>query len=143
RPGWRFSPCPKSPHAGQTASVVDPLAVMYSDPSPGTTHMTWTILPAAEALRAGRLSPLELLEACLARIAEQEPRVRAGVLVDVDRARAEALARQEELARGQDRGLLHGIPLGIKDIIDVFDWPTGCGSRLWLASHARQDAPVV
>jgi aspartyl-tRNA(Asn)/glutamyl-tRNA(Gln) amidotransferase subunit A len=72
-----------------------------------------------------------------------ESRVRAWVLVDRDRARAEAVRAQEELARGRDRGLLHGIPLGIKDIIDVFDWPTACGSRLWASSYARQDAPVV
>ena len=38
---------------------------------------------------------------------------------------------------------LHGIPIGIKDIFDVFDWPTACGSKLWANSIARQDAPII
>ena len=41
------------------------------------------------------------------------------------------------------RGPLHGIPIGIKDIYDVFDWPTAAGSRLWKNSYARQDATAV
>ena len=70
-------------------------------------------------------------------------RIRAWVLVDRDGARAEAAAATEELRRGQYRGPLHGIPIGIKDIFDVFDWPTAAGSRLWANSIARQDATVV
>ncbi len=102
-----------------------------------------TIHAAAEEIRHGRLSPVELLETCLRRIDELEPKVRAWVLVDRERARAEAQERAEELRRGHWRGPLHGIPLGIKDIIDVFDWPTACGSKLWQNSIARQDAVVV
>src|SRR5205085_712817 len=49
----------------------------------------------------------------------------------------------DELKKGQNRGPLHGIPIGVKDIIDVFDLPTGCGSKLWANSIARQDATVV
>ncbi|HJT78289.1 MAG TPA: amidase family protein, partial [Gemmataceae bacterium] len=72
-----------------------------------------------------------------------EPRVHAWVFVDRDQARADAERRAEELRRGQYRGPLHGIPLAIKDIFDVFDWPTAAGSRLWANSVARQDATVV
>jgi aspartyl-tRNA(Asn)/glutamyl-tRNA(Gln) amidotransferase subunit A len=53
------------------------------------------------------------------------------------------MERTAELKRGLDRGPLHGIPLGIKDIIDVFDWPTAAGSKLWAQSIARADAIVV
>jgi aspartyl-tRNA(Asn)/glutamyl-tRNA(Gln) amidotransferase subunit A len=102
-----------------------------------------TIAEAAAALRTGSITPVDLLERCLERIDRAEPRVRAWVLVDRDRARAEAEQRAAELRRGADRGPLHGIPVGIKDIIDVFDWPTACGSRLWKDSVARHDAPVV
>jgi Asp-tRNA(Asn)/Glu-tRNA(Gln) amidotransferase A subunit family amidase len=102
-----------------------------------------TIHAAAHDLRMGRLSPVELLEKCLRRIDELEGKVRAWVLVDHQRARAEAEARVAELRRGQWHGPLHGIPVGIKDIIDVFDWPTACGSRLWQNSVARHDAAVV
>src|SRR4051794_34682265 len=102
-----------------------------------------TIHEAAALIRARRLSSRELLDACLANIDRHEERVRAWVLVDRDRARAEAKTADDELARGLDRGPLHGIPIGIKDIIDVFDWPTACGSRLWANAVARQDATVV
>jgi aspartyl-tRNA(Asn)/glutamyl-tRNA(Gln) amidotransferase subunit A len=47
------------------------------------------------------------------------------------------------LRQGFDRGLLHGIPLGIKDVIDVQEWPTAAGSPRWANSVARHDAPVV
>jgi Asp-tRNA(Asn)/Glu-tRNA(Gln) amidotransferase A subunit family amidase len=101
------------------------------------------IFTAAAAIRRGELTPIDLLDRCLERIDRFEERVRAWVLVDRDRARAEAEERTGELRRGYDRGPLHGIPIGIKDIFDVFDWPTACGSRLWKDSIARHDAPVV
>jgi aspartyl-tRNA(Asn)/glutamyl-tRNA(Gln) amidotransferase subunit A len=102
-----------------------------------------TIHAAAADIRAGRLSPVDLLERCLERIDRLEDRLRAWVLIDRDGARAEAKRLADELTRGQYRGPLHGIPLGIKDIFDVFDWPTAAGSRLWANSIARQDATVV
>jgi aspartyl-tRNA(Asn)/glutamyl-tRNA(Gln) amidotransferase subunit A len=105
--------------------------------------MNWTISRAARALRGGELTCVSLLEQCLERIDRHEGKVRAWVLVDRPRARAEAEARDRELRQGYDRGLLHGIPIGIKDIIDVFDWPTACGSALWRGAIARQDADVV
>jgi aspartyl-tRNA(Asn)/glutamyl-tRNA(Gln) amidotransferase subunit A len=102
-----------------------------------------TIHAAAADIRAGRLSPVDLLETCLGRIDRLEERVRAWVFVDRDGAREEARRLTEELKRGQYRGPLHGIPIGIKDIFDVFDWPTAAGSKLWANSIARQDATVV
>src|SRR5947209_1686696 len=102
-----------------------------------------SIHAAAEDIRAGRLNPLDLVDACLARIDRFEERVRAWVFVDRDGARAEAERLAAEVRRGHWRGPLHGIPLGIKDIFDVFDWPTGCGSRRWAASFARRDATTV
>jgi aspartyl-tRNA(Asn)/glutamyl-tRNA(Gln) amidotransferase subunit A len=102
-----------------------------------------TIHAAAADIRAGRLSPDDLLETCLERIDRYEERVRAWVFVDRDGARAAARRLSDELRRGQYRGPLHGIPIGIKDIFDVFDWPTAAGSRLWANSIARQDATVV
>jgi aspartyl-tRNA(Asn)/glutamyl-tRNA(Gln) amidotransferase subunit A len=102
-----------------------------------------TLHDAAGSIRSGRASPVELLEACLQRIDRLEPRVRAWVFVDRPGARAEAERLTAELRRGQWRGPLHGIPVGIKDIFDVFDWPTAAGSRLWARSIARHDATVV
>jgi Asp-tRNA(Asn)/Glu-tRNA(Gln) amidotransferase A subunit family amidase len=102
-----------------------------------------TITEAAGFIRRGELTPSELLEQCLARIDKYESRVRAWVYLDRDGAREQAERLTAELKRGESRGPLHGIPIGIKDIIDVFDMPTGCGSKLWANSYARRDATVV
>src|SRR5262245_17851757 len=95
-----------------------------------------TIHAAADALPTGRLSPVELLDACLARIDRYEEHVRAWVFVDRDGARAEAERYAREIKASQWRGPLHGIPIAVKDIFDVFDWPTGCGSKRWANSIA-------
>jgi aspartyl-tRNA(Asn)/glutamyl-tRNA(Gln) amidotransferase subunit A len=102
-----------------------------------------TIHAAAEAIRQRRLTPIDLVEQCLAAIDRWDEKIRAWVLVDRDGARAEAKRLTGELGRGQYRGPLHGIPIGVKDIFDVFDWPTAAGSKLWANSIARQDADVV
>jgi aspartyl-tRNA(Asn)/glutamyl-tRNA(Gln) amidotransferase subunit A len=105
--------------------------------------MVPTIQSAAAEIRSGRLSPLELLDECLSRIDRLEPRIGAWVFVDRKGAPAEAERLTAELRQGQWRGPLHGIPIGIKDIFDVFDWPTAAGSKLWARSMARSDATVV
>ncbi|MCC6417700.1 MAG: amidase [Gemmataceae bacterium] len=102
-----------------------------------------TIHAAAADVRGGRLSPPDLLETCLANLDRAEERVRAWVLIDREGARAAARRLADELRHGRYRGPLHGIPVGIKDIIDVFDWPTAAGARLWANSVARRDATVV
>src|SRR3984957_905499 len=102
-----------------------------------------TITAASELIRRDELTPSELLEQCLARIDRFEHRVRAWVYLDREGAREDAQRLTDELKKGQNRGPLHGIPIGIKDIIDVFDIPTGCGSKLWANSYARRDATVV
>ncbi len=116
---------------------------MTTDRDHGPRTMLTTIRAAAADIRAGRLSPVDLLEQCLERIDRLEPRLKAWVLVDKDGARAEAKRLTDELKKGNDRGPLHGIPIGIKDIFDVFDWPTAAGSKLWANSVAREDATVV
>ena len=102
-----------------------------------------TITEAAELIRTGALTPTELLEQCLARIDKYEERVRAWVHIDRDGAREQAARLTTELKQNGHRGPLHGIPVGIKDIIDVFDMPTACGSKRWAQSYARRDATCV
>ncbi len=102
-----------------------------------------TLHAAAADIRVGRLTPAGLLETCLERIDHLEGRVHAWVSVDREGARAEAEHLTAELRRGHWRGPLHGIPIGIKDIFDVADWPTAAGSRLWKNNIAQQDAAVV
>lgn len=102
-----------------------------------------TITSAAEAIRQGKLTPVDLLERCLERVNQLEERIRAWVFVDKERARADAVRMTDELKKGIDRGPLHGIPVGVKDLFDVFDWPTAAGSKRWANSYARQDCTVV
>lgn len=103
-----------------------------------------TLERLAEQIRLRALTPSALLERCLARIADVEPHVLAWRLVDLAGARAAAGALTDEAAAGRLRGPLHGIPFGVKDIIDVAGLPTRAGSRSREAAPAaRRDAPVV
>lgn len=97
----------------------------------------------AQQYKRGALRPIDLVERCLARIKQLEPQVRAWVMVDERGARNAAMALGEELERGQSRGPLHGIPIGVKDIFDVADWPTKAGSALRAKHVAIDDATVV
>ena len=98
---------------------------------------------AVSALRAGDVGPVEVLDECLARIEASEAEVGAWVEIDADGARRTA-ARQAELPREQARDLpLLGIPVGMKDIIDVAGWPTRAGSALRADHRAERDAPIA
>ncbi|MCA9221278.1 MAG: amidase, partial [Planctomycetales bacterium] len=92
---------------------------------------------------SGSLHPRELVDFCLARINQFDDRLRAWVLVDADGARREADRLGELARRGEWLGPLHGIPIGIKDIVDVQGWPTRAGSPLRGETPAAADAPVV
>jgi aspartyl-tRNA(Asn)/glutamyl-tRNA(Gln) amidotransferase subunit A len=105
--------------------------------------MIKTIHEAAEAIKGRRVSPVDLVQQCFDAIDQWEPHVHAWVFVDREYAMAEAKRLTDELAKNRYRGPLHGIPIAVKDIYDVFDWPTACGSKLWANSIARQDAPIV
>jgi len=102
-----------------------------------------SIVEAAPQIRAGTLTPLGLLERCLEQIRNHEDAVHAWVVVDEAAARQTAAERTREAALGQWRGPLHGIPLGIKDIIDVQGLPTRAGSPLCGHQAAAADAPLV
>jgi len=102
-----------------------------------------SIAKAAAELRSGELTVVQLVERCLERIERLESRVRAWELVDIEGARLEARRLDALLDDGIDEGPLHGIPIGIKDIIDVAGWPTKAGSPLREQFRAAKDAPVV
>jgi aspartyl-tRNA(Asn)/glutamyl-tRNA(Gln) amidotransferase subunit A len=104
---------------------------------------THTIESAAAALREGRIRSADLVEASLTAIREHGDRTNAFILVDAEGAREAARAADEERERGVDRGPLHGIPLSIKDLIDVAGQPTTAASRVRAGHVAQADAPVV
>lgn len=97
----------------------------------------------AVELKTRRLSPVELLDALLHRIAVFEPSIHAFVCLDAEAARSAAQTAEREIAAGRSRGLLHGIPVGIKDIIDVAGLPTTCHSKILLNNIPLYDAAVV
>ena len=89
------------------------------------------------------LTPLVLVEALLARIAALDPTLCSFVLVDHDGALAAARAATDRWASGDQRGPLDGIPVGIKDVIDVAGLPTRCHSATTSAAPATADAAIV
>ncbi len=102
-----------------------------------------TIAKAAELIRAGEILPIDLVEFCLARIDRFEDQIHAWVMIDRDGARRLAHEQADRLSQGIDPGPLAGIPIGIKDIIDVAGWPTKAGSPLRDNHVAETDATLV
>ncbi len=97
-----------------------------------------------DGYRAGTLSPTEVLDAALARIAAVNPEVNAFRLVDEASARADARASEARWRAGAPRGLLDGVPVGIKDVFLTRGWPTLRGSRVVAPEQDwPADAPAV
>jgi len=101
-----------------------------------------TIVEAAEAIRAGRLSPVELAKAVLARTETVQPRLDLFIRLTPDRLLEGAAHAGEELAAGHDRGPLHGVPVTVKDLIDVAGEVTTGGGVVLPDTPAGEDAPV-
>jgi aspartyl-tRNA(Asn)/glutamyl-tRNA(Gln) amidotransferase subunit A len=97
----------------------------------------------AAAIRAGSLSPVELTDACLARIARLDGRLRAFVTVDGERAREAARRREAEARAGRLAGPLHGIPLAYKDLCAIAGLPASCGTKIDEYFVAEHEATVV
>ncbi len=103
-----------------------------------------TIAEAARRVADGQIKPLDLVDQCLERISRYDKQVHAWTLIDEQGARDEAAALGREAKKGKLRGPLHGIPLGIKDIVDVTGWPTRAGSPIWEErAPASKDARLV
>jgi Asp-tRNA(Asn)/Glu-tRNA(Gln) amidotransferase A subunit family amidase len=99
--------------------------------------------PRPPVAPAGQASSAELVEAALGRIAALDGRLGAFVTVLADEARAEAAARDAERAAGRPLGPLHGLPVAVKDLLDVAGAVTGAGSPKLAGNRAARDALVV
>jgi len=102
-----------------------------------------TISEAARDIRSKKLSPVELVESHLGRIASLQPKLNAFVHLDADRARAQARAAETAMSVSEPPGPLRGVPLTIKSCIDVAGWPCPAGSLLRKDYVPRTDAPLV
>ena len=102
-----------------------------------------TIHEAAEALRAREISAVELLSAAMSRLERWNPTLRAFITVTADSALERARQADRELAAGQDRGPLHGIPIALKDLFATRGVRTTGGSRVFENYVPDFDAAVV
>jgi len=103
----------------------------------------WTLLEAARKVREKEVSSRELTKALLARIERLNPKINAYITVLPDRAMAQAAACDENQARGNPLGPLHGVPVGLKDIFCTRGVRTTCGSRILSNFDPPYDAAVA
>ncbi len=108
----------------------------------GTPIVERSLLDVAAAVRAGDVSPVDLLEAALARAARVDA-LNALAHVDAEGALLAAEEREDEAHQGRIRGPLHGVPLTVKDLFVVDGLPTGCGTRAPLPRLGRSEATAV
>ena len=93
----------------------------------------------AHGIAAGKFTAEAVVRDCLDRVAAREPVVHAWATIDPDHA----LKQARTLDRGPRKGALHGVPLGIKDVIDTVDLPTEMGSEIYKGNRAACDAACV
>jgi len=98
---------------------------------------------AAEMIRDGAVTSTELVQACLERVREVDGQVQAWTFLDPEYALSQARAADEARTSGRPIGALHGVPVGLKDIIDTADMPTENGSVLHAGRRPSSDASVV
>jgi len=102
-----------------------------------------TIAEAADLLHRKQISPVELTTSCLDRIEELNPTVNAFITVMHDSVLVQAREAEDEIRAGNWRGPLHGIPIGLKDLIDTAGVKTTCASALFAERVPGEDAEVV
>jgi aspartyl-tRNA(Asn)/glutamyl-tRNA(Gln) amidotransferase subunit A len=99
-----------------------------------------TIAEAAKQIAAKQLSPVELTRACLDRVRSLDDRLHAFVHLTEERALAEARQAEAAIMAGGPKGPLHGIPIGLKDIVDTKGIPTTCQSKILQDNIPDSDA---
>ena len=104
---------------------------------------TLSLTAAADAVRAKRVSPTELVKACLARIDVYNPKLNAFITITRDLALKQAAALEAELASGKVRGPLHGVPIALKDNIDTAGVRTTAASSVFDDRVPTEDAEVA
>jgi aspartyl-tRNA(Asn)/glutamyl-tRNA(Gln) amidotransferase subunit A len=102
-----------------------------------------TIEEFGRRLRAREVTSVSVTEGCLRRIEADNPHLNAFILVTADEALRQAQAADRELASGHDRGPLHGVPISIKDLLDIRGLPTTAASRVRDGHVAERDAATI
>ncbi|MEL7013997.1 MAG: amidase [Pseudomonadota bacterium] len=104
---------------------------------------TLSAVAAAEGIRSGRLTSEALTAACLKRIEDTDGQIKAWAWLDPEYAMSQARDADQIRRAGRGLGALHGVPVGLKDIIDTRVGPTQRGSALYTGREAKRDARLV
>src|ERR1700739_3935026 len=102
-----------------------------------------SLVALAQGIRTREISPREVVDRHLTRVAQLQPRVRAFVHIDETGAREQAQIAEAAVMRGEPLGPLHGVPLTVKSCIDVVGWPSAAGSLLRKDYQPGGDAALV
>ena len=108
-----------------------------------TPHNALSAVAAADKIRAGSLTSAALVQACLDRIAETDPTLKAWAHLDPEHALAQAAELDAIRRAGMPLGPLHGVPVGLKDIVDTVDFPTERGTPIFAGRRPDADAAIV
>lgn len=93
----------------------------------------------SQAIHQGQLSATRIMEACIERIQQREPEVNAWESINIE----SALTQAQQSDQQAPKGILHGLPIGVKDTIDTLDFPTGRGTPIYANKPAFWDAAGV
>lgn len=104
---------------------------------------TLTATDAAARIRDGRLASVDLVKACLAKIEATDGDLKAWAYVDAEGALAQAAEMDRIRKAGNATGALHGVPVGLKDIVDTKDMPTQRGTKIYEGRKPDADAAIV
>src|SRR5256886_6455611 len=135
--------------AGAAGGVMPQIAIGADAAGGATQPITDTgptalsLSEASRLLRQKRISPVELAQACLARIESLNPTLNAFITVTAESALATARSAEAQIARGGWKGPLHGIPIAVKDLLDTAGVRTTAASALFKDRVPAQDAEVV
>ncbi|MEM8775132.1 MAG: amidase, partial [Pseudomonadota bacterium] len=102
-----------------------------------------TAVQAVDGVKDGRFTSEALVSACLERIERTEPAIKAWAHIDADAALSQARELDRMRAIGHALGPLHGVPIGLKDIVDTSDMPTECGTEINAGRQPDSDARLV
>ena len=111
-------------------------------PQPVRGEVGQTMAELSRALKARTISSEEATNSCLARIAERDSSINAFITVLADEARAQARTADQEIAAGRYRGPLHGVPISLKDLIDLRGTPTTAASRVRRGHMSARDSVI-
>jgi aspartyl-tRNA(Asn)/glutamyl-tRNA(Gln) amidotransferase subunit A len=140
----------KSALAGTAGSLIagidkraDHLQINPRHTPQGSSLTKLTLSEASELVRSRKVSPVELTQACLGRIEHLTPMLNAFITVTADSALAQARQAEADIQRGHWMGPLHGIPIGLKDLVDTAGVRTTAASGLFKDRIPTRDAEVV